>query len=372
MLYLVFITGGIYITVIAFFLYGWEKLRPFEPTVNKYRTTISVIIPMRNEDTTITTLLEALFTQDYPTDLYEIIVINDHSSDQSLEKALQYKKSNCRILSLPNSISGKKAAIRYGIEAANNQLIVTTDADCYMGNNWLRCLAGYFEKNEPVMMLAPVLAANPGKHTSLFNKMLALELMSLLVSTAGATAIGHPIMCNGANLAFVRSVYPEISHLFNNAKVQSGDDIFALLTLKKKYPGRIHFIKSKEATVFASMPLMLNSFIGQRKRWTAKAKFYTDPAIIATALVVLAINLLLLTDLLWGLLKGNFSYFLILFFLKSAIDFPVLQRVTAFFDKQKLMQWFPVVQSFYFLYVCFTVFAAFISPIKWKGRLIQQ
>src|ERR1035437_2793953 len=213
MLYLVVITGGIYITVIAFFLYGWEKLRPFELTVNNYRTTISVIIPMRNEEATITSLLEALSAQDYPVDLFEIIVIDDHSSDQSLKKARQYQKSNCRILSLPELVSGKKTAIRYGIETANNQLIVTTDADCYLGNKWLRCLAGYFEKKEPVMMLAPVLAAKSGEYNSLFNKMLTLELMSLLVSTAGAAAIGYPVMCNGANLAFVRSVFPEIKHL---------------------------------------------------------------------------------------------------------------------------------------------------------------
>jgi poly-beta-1,6-N-acetyl-D-glucosamine synthase len=374
MLYLVVITGGIYITVIAFFLYGWEKLRPFDPYVNNCKTTISVIIPIRNEETTITRLLQALNLQDYPTDLYEIIVIDDHSCDQSLEKVRQCQKSNCRILSLPEHVSGKKMAIRYGIETSNNQLIITTDADCCMGDKWLRCLAAYFEKKEPVMILGPVLAdqANSGRQKSVLASMQELELLSLLVSTAGAAAIGYPIMCNGANLAFVRSVYPEIRYLYDNTKVRSGDDIFALLTLKKIHPGRIHFIKSKDAAVYASMPLTLNSFIGQRKRWTAKAKFYNDPAIIITAFVVFAINLLLLISLLFGIIKGDFSYFLILFFMKSAIDFPALQRVTSFFDKKKLMRWFPVVQSFYFLYVCFTVFAAFISPIKWKGRLIQQ
>jgi glycosyltransferase involved in cell wall biosynthesis len=372
MLYLVIITGSIYILVIASFLYGWEKLKSFTPSENSCKTTISVIIPMRNEENSITKLLEALSTQDYPTSLYEIIVIDDHSSDQSVEKALKYEKNNCRVMSLPVNTSGKKAAIRYGIETANNQLIVSTDADCYIGNKWLRSFADYFEKNEPVMMLAPVLTTNSGKHNSIFTQMLSLELMSLLVSTAGASAIGFPIMCNGANLAFVRSVYPEISYLYDNVKVRSGDDIFALLTLKNKYSGRIHFIKSKEASVYASMPPSLNSFIGQRKRWTAKAKFYNDPAIIFTALVVFAINSLLFICLLWWIFKGNFSYFLVLLFMKSAIDFPVLQRVTAFFETKKLMRWFPVVQSFYFLYVCFTVFAAFISPIKWKGRLIQQ
>jgi hypothetical protein len=161
-------------------------------------------------------------------------------------------------------------------------------------------------------------------------------------------------------------------HLYDNDKVRSGDDIFVLLTLKKTYPKRIHFIKSNDAAIYTSLPLQMNSFFRQRKRWAAKARYYNDPAIIVTALIVFSINFLLLVCLLLGLWKGNFANFIILFLLKSAIDFPVLQRVTAFFNEKRMVKWFPAVQSFYFLYVCFTVFAAFFSPITWKGRLIQQ
>jgi glycosyltransferase involved in cell wall biosynthesis len=399
MIWAVLIAGGIYIMVIAFFLYGWEKLKGFTPAQRECKTFVSVIVPMRNEQLTITRLLYDLYGQNYPADLHEIIVVNDHSTDQSSQKAGYFQKDNIKILSLPESHAGKKAAIRFGIEAARGELIVTTDADCHIGNNWLRCLAEYYEKYSPVMILGPVIASprpsasgrtsSPKERESGlslhigeaslsgrgqeggFPQMQALELFSLLGSTAGAVANGYPIMCNGANLAFVKTIYPEIEHIYKNEKIRSGDDMFVMLELKKKYPNKIHFLKSTEATVNTLLINNLFSFFRQRKRWAAKAKFYNDISISGTALIVFLVNMLLMTCLVIGFVKGNFFYFLILFLIKSAIDFPFLYRVTTFFGEKQLMRWFPVVQSFYFLYVCFTAIAAMITPITWKGRVIK-
>ncbi len=393
MIWAVLIAGGIYIMVIAFFLYGWEQLRSFTPAQRECKTFVSVIVPMRNEQLTIARLLDDLCEQNYPADLYEIIVVNDHSTDQSSQKAGYFQKDNVKILSLPECHAGKKAAIRFGIEAARGELIVTTDADCYIGNNWLRCLAEYYEKYDPVMILGPVIASpqpsasgrtsSPKERKSgtsspigegqegVFSQMQALELFSLLGSTAGAVANGYPIMCNGANLAFAKAVYPEIEHIYKNKKIRSGDDMFVMLELKKKYPNKIHFLKSTEATVNTLLINDLTLFFRQRKRWAAKAKFYNDIIISGTALIVFLVNMLLMTCLVAGFVNGNFSYFLILFLIKSAIDFPFLYRVTTFFGKKRLMRWFPVVQSFYFLYVCFTAIAAMITPITWKGRVMK-
>jgi cellulose synthase/poly-beta-1,6-N-acetylglucosamine synthase-like glycosyltransferase len=371
MIYLVVVAGGIYIVIIGSFLYGWERLKKYAGPERKGNVSISVIIPMRNEGTTLNKLLGALCQQNYPKGLFEIIVIDDHSTDCSLEEAMRWQSNNIIILSLPENVSGKKAAVRYGIDASKGELVVSTDADCYMKNNWLRCLVSYFEENKPVMMLGPIMAATSAE-SGLFARVQALELFSLLGSTAGAAAIGQPIMCNGANLAFARSVYPEIKYLYDNEKVHSGDDIFALLALKKKYPGRICFIKSMDAVIYTSLPQNLGTFFRQRKRWVAKAKFYKDPAIIIAAVAVFVVNFLLFISLFMGIVMGNFSYFLTLLMMKTAIDFPLLLRVTAFFGQKRLIWWFLLVQSFYFLYVCFTVFAAFISPIKWKDRLIRQ
>jgi len=371
MIYLVYISGGIYIIVIASFLYGWKRLNAFSSLQSNFRTLVSIVIPMRNEEDSIVKLLNELSQQNYPIDLYEIIVVDDHSRDKSFERASKFQNEHVKTLSLPDSLTGKKAALRHGIDATNGHLILTTDADCTVGKNWIKCFATYFEVFNPVMMLGPVMA-HPLHKNNTFEQMQMLELFSLLGATAGSASIGMPIMCNGANLAFAKNVYPKIQHLYNNEKVHSGDDIFTLLTLKKIFPGRIHFIKSLEASVYTLLPDNLNAFFNQRKRWAAKTKYYRDVSIIATAAIVFGINLLLIINLVIGIIKLDLSDFLILWCLKSVVDFPLLYTVTSFYGEKRLMRWFPVVQSFYFLYVCLTVVGTFISPTKWKERLIKQ
>jgi cellulose synthase/poly-beta-1,6-N-acetylglucosamine synthase-like glycosyltransferase len=370
MIWIVFIAGSIYILVIASFLCGWEKLKVFTPAQSEYKTFVSVIVPMRNEQDTIGGLLGDLCRQTYPLHLLEIIVIDDHSSDKSIQSALHFQQQHVRVMSLPENVKGKKAAIRYGIENAGGDLILSTDADCRVEENWVRCVTEYYEKYSPSLILGPVVAS-PLLSNKPFYQIQSLELFSLLGSTAGSIANKHAIMCNGANLAFPKSLYSEIKYIYENEKISSGDDMFLLLELKKKYRSKIHYLKSKEAIVNTVLPDNIVSFFRQRKRWAAKAKFYSDYDMISTSLIIFSVNLLLLIAFVTGFIKTDFSCFLILILMKSSIDFLFLLRITNFFRKERIMKWFPIVQSFYFLYVCFTAIAALITPVNWKERITK-
>jgi len=379
MIWIVFLMGGIYFFVIVSFFYGWEKLKLFVIKEEKKLPIVSVIIPMRNEEDNIGNLLNDLSMQTYPTNFFEVIVVDDHSTDQSIKKAKEGDQHNFTILKLSAGFSGKKDALNYGIKKSKGELIITTDADCRTGINWIKSIASFYQKNNPVMIMAPVIAFI--QHTKsksgivsplkkILPKLMELEMYSLLGSTSGSAAIGHPVMCNGANLAFPKSVYPEIENIFENKSIKSGDDIFSMLELKKKHYGKVYFLKSKEATVYTHLPTNIIAFFRQRSRWASKSRFYEDPFIIFTALTVFGINLLLSVLLVHGLLTNNLLYFLILFLIKSSIDLPFLLSVTSFFSERKLMVWFPIAESLYFLYVCVTVFVAFILPIGWKGRKV--
>lgn len=362
---LALITGTLYLLVIASFYYGWEKLKCFKPKPLIHFPKVSVIIPMRNEAQNISSLLDDLINQDYPVRNLEIIVIDDHSVDNSLQMAMLYQNLNTSILSLPDGKHGKKAALLYGIENSSGEIILTTDADCKVNFSWVRTFASYFASHKVALALGPVISS---QNSYLFEKIQSLELFSLLGSTAGSATIGYPVMCNGANLAFHKKIFPEIKHLYQNHVAKSGDDIFVLLEVKKKYPGGIHFIKSKGATVYTQIASTPGSFFTQRGRWVSKSKHYRDPAIIFVALVVFTTNLLLTISLGYGVFSGNLHSFIILFFIKSLIDFPFLLKVTTFFGKKKLLTWFPLVQSIYFIYVCITVIVALVAPLGWKGR----
>jgi len=367
MIWITIIAGSLYLGLISLFLYGWEKLNTYSPTPRQFHAIISVIISMRNEETNIKLLLLDILRQKYPSELIEVIVIDDHSTDNSIEEVKSISSKNIHLYYLSETLTGKKAAINKGIENAHGDIIITTDADCRVPETWLSTIAGYFGDHSPSLLLSPVC----GISHSFYSDIQALEIFSLQGSTAGAVAINHPVMCNGANLAFPKNIYHDIQHIYNEKNIHSGDDMFLLHELKGKYPNEIHFLKSKQAAVYTAMTSNLTSFFRQRKRWTSKAKFYTDIDTILTALIVFGMNVTLLLTIIYGINSGISLPFIILFIAKSFIDFIFLYRVTGFFGQKRLMWWFPIVQSFYFLYICFTVLSALFTSNSWKERRIK-
>ncbi len=112
-------------------------------------TMVTVVVAARNEAGNIEPLLESLARQDYPHDLLEIIIVNDNSTDRTpivvsgfIER--NRLQSGLRMRLIYNPFSGKKRAIRYGIEKASGELILTTDADCTVGPGWVSAHAGAF------------------------------------------------------------------------------------------------------------------------------------------------------------------------------------------------------------------------------------
>ena len=148
--------------------------------------------------------------------------------------------------------------------------------------------------------------------------------------------------------------------------------MFALIRLKKLFPGKIHFLKSSLAVVRTYLPESFREFIYQRARWAAKARFYNDWVISFTALLVFAINFALLCFFCMGVFHFQWVPFVVLLFLKTIIDFPFLLSVSRFFNRPRLIFWFPLVQSFYFLYVSFTAAFSFVVPKLWKGRRMMH
>ena len=137
--------------------------------------------------------------------------------------------------------------------------------------------------------------------------------------------------------------------------------MFVLQLLKKKYPKQIHFLKSTDCLVRTNLSENLRSFLRQRRRWAGKAVYYNDPDILLSGFIVLFINLLLLVSFLTAVVTSHYIPFASLFLTKSVIDFIFLYRITGFFGEKRLIRWFPLVQCFYFLYVCFTVLSSVLE-----------
>lgn len=361
----------LYAALIAWFTYGWMSLPAFWHKGDQ-DISFSVIIPARNEAQHIMQLLILMRNQQYPKEQFEVIVVDDHSSDATASiverKIASGFLKNVRLLKADqlNGKAGKKNALSLGIANAANPWIVTVDADCIAGRHWLESLAGFIAQQQPDMVIGQVAVA-PVK--TLFSQLQALEFMSLSGTTAGAAAIGMPIMCNGANLAFQKEYFEKVGGYDGNKTYASGDDVFLLHKFKKLQGARISFLKSHGGLVYTRASVSLKEFFRQRGRWAGKAGGYRDGFTLFTGFVVAIFNLLLSAGIVWGVLFSGQVLMLALLVLvfKAVIDFPVLFSVTGFLRRRELMWLYPALSLIYPFYVTASLFCGFFLKPSWKG-----
>ncbi len=368
--YIVLPIAGIYSLTILLFYIGWMKLRTFISSGIFDTIPISIIVACRNEEDNILHLLKSLSKQTYPKENTEIIIIDDHSEDNTRKIIAEYIEKNkfIKLLELPDNKTGKKEALAYGIKNSYSDIIITTDADCTTNKNWLKTIVNYYIQFKPKLLVGPV--AFNYRNNNIFQKLQAFEFLSLIGSGAGAIGINQSIMCNGANLLFEKSLY-ENSNIKNH--IASGDDIFLMLYAKRINKKSIHFIKSKEAIVYTRPVKSVKELLNQRIRWTSKSKAYRDFDIIFTALVVTFANLVLAFSFVYTIWDFSFlNTFILLFIIKSIFDLLILIPVTKFFHTVKLLWLVFPLQIIYPFYIVFTVIFGLIGNFNWKDRYFQE
>ena len=361
----------IYFIFIILFYRAWNKTQEFEYRAESPDLQISVIIPARNEALQIGKLLSDLKIQQFNPRDYEIIIVNDHSEDNTLEIVEKYKPhlSNLKIINLPNDGYGKKKAILKAVENSKGELFVTIDADCRISSEWLSTISSFYNIYKPRLIIGALIYH---EEKDIFDCMQSLEILGLIASGAGAAILGYPILCNGANLAFTRETY-NLLYPSVHLDVASGDDIFLLSEVKKRWPGQIQFLKSSKATVRTKPEINFHQFIEQRKRWTSKAKFYNDFDIIFVASLVFFSNLSILISLFLIFFKIKFFFiFVVLFGLKSIPDLLLLNSIATFFEKRRILRYFWITQLVYPIYIVFMAVYGNSGKIKWKNRIINQ
>lgn len=353
------------------------RLPEFSSHEKQARTRFSVIIPARNEETYIGNCLDALFAQSYPEELFEVIVINDHSTDgtETVVHAYQQQHRNLRLLNLHDLLNGKqlnaykKKAIELAIEQSSGNWIVTTDADCTVQADWLLLYDHYIQEKDPVFVAAPVMFRHTGSFLSAFQQ---LDFISLQGITAAAVSAGYHSMCNGANIAYRKDVFYEVGQFRGIDQIASGDDMLLMHKIKQAYPNRLGYLFSKKAIVTTEPMHDWRSFLNQRIRWASKADKYQDKSIFPVLALVLAVNALLLLLLIWGsFVEGGWTNWLLLVALKTLVELSLMIPAAAFFQKRAILVWFPFMQPFHILYTVIAGWLGKFGSYQWKGRTVN-
>lgn len=350
---------ALYVLMIAAFAVGWLRLRPFSPKM-PMKTPISLVVCCKNEAKNLPRLLASIAAQTHPN--FEVVFANDHSTDQTAKILGEFCQNHTFSTYFSTDGTGKKNALREAVSRATNDIIVCTDADCTLQPTHLQTIAAYFEAENPDLLLGGVRIE---AQKSLFAQLQALEFASLIASTAGACALRMPIMCNGANLAFKKSVFIELSGQLCDHEI-SGDDQF-LLFAAKRARCRIRFLKAADTIVTTQPQATLGKFLRQRGRWTSKSKSYTDPQTIATACIVFATSMLILTDFIGIFFNRCFIVpFAIAFGLKLATDSAFLTIFMPFTNQQRLLFHTFVLSAIYPIYIVCAVLHGLVGSKRWK------
>lgn len=354
-----------YLGVITLFIWGW-----FRTPVLKYKPIreyplVTILIPVKNEERNIRNLIHDIADQTYPTQRIEVLIIDDHSTDDTVNvvQGLCLQYNFLSLIRNPPENRGKKKALWLGIENSKGEFIITTDGDCCFPKTWLEAMVQHYLAFPLHLLIGPVFIK---RRKGLFHSFQELEFLSLIASGAGASGIGHPILCNGANLGGHQSLFVKGSSVYQ-ADIASGDDIFLLLELKKQNVPSV-FIKDAEAAVETENTSNLKKFINQRSRWTFKSRFYRDWDVILVAIIVLFTNCFLVAGLFYSFVTPQFlSTFLLYYILKCVVDYILLYYVAKFFNRKNLLRYFLIHQFLYIFYVSFVGIAGHFAGEKWKN-----
>ncbi|MCA0131589.1 glycosyltransferase family 2 protein [Winogradskyella alexanderae] len=367
-----------YLLVMSSLVYGFDRMAVFKLSDKKAKTKFSVVIPFRNEAANLPALLQSLSELEYPKSHFEILLINDDSTDNSdniINEFLKLENSklniDIRVISnIRNTDSPKKDAITLAAKKAKNDWILTTDADCILPKYWLDVFDEKIQLTDAVAIVGPITLI---KENAFINKFQSLEILALQGATIGGFGIKRPLMCNGANFCYSKFAFYECGGFEGNTDIASGDDLFLLEKLTKRFKNKVHYLKAESAIVLTKPENTLKGLIQQRLRWTSKNSNYSNWLTKIVGLIVFMgnLSLIMLLPLVIFNIVGN-RVAIALLVIKLSIDFLLLFKAARFFNRENCLNSFLLSSFIYPMFSVYIVFLSLFSSYDWKGRTFRK
>ena len=335
-------------------------------TIQPKKLPISIIICAKNEEENIKKYFPLIAAQNYPD--YEIVLIDDASSDETLELFEAYEKeyANVKLVKVQNNEAfwgNKKFALTLGIKAAKNEYLVFTDADCYpVSNDWLLQISSQFTKEKTIVL---GYGAYEKVKNSFLNKIIRFDAVVNVTQYFSWAKLGKPYMGVGRNLAYKKSEFFNVRGFMDHMKIRSGDD--DLFINQAATAANTEILFSPESFTQTAPKTTLQDWSSHKKRKAATAQFYKGfdqfqlGFFLFSQVSFFVLAILLLT----------FQYQWII--ITSIIGFRYLfSWITLGYSASKLkekdvMYWYPIIE----LILIFTQVIVFIKnifskPVHWK------
>ncbi len=332
----------------------------------------SIVVSARNEKENVAAFLREISKQSFSNKQFELIIIDDASSDNTageFETHLKNSEINYQLIKQPTH-QGKKINIAQAISLAKGDVIITTDADvCYRDNLWLETISHYFSSESCDMLIMPIDFENK---MSIISRFQTVENIALTAITAGYSGINQPFLCNGANLAFKKEAYLTVNGYEKHLQVSSGEDVFLLEDLKNINSKAIIYGFNKHLIIKTQPQESIHGFISQRLRWAYKAKYSSNYLNLSVGIIVMLANLIYLALIVALVKQSVFVYYLSIFALtKLFFDFLLLFLASTFLGRVKYMALLFPFECVYWIYALFIGIASMFVKPMWKGVKIN-
>ena len=364
---------AVYVREILTFYTGLSNHRT---GTNTARPFISVLVPARNEEDAIGICVGSLLAQDYPADHYEIIVIDDQSTDATaaIVEGLCAAQPSLRLLRVadrPAGVSPKINALQYGINDSRGEIIFTTDADCFVQPSWLSTCVRAFEETVGVVTSTTIFQNKQGVAPMLFGIQF-LDFLSHTACAAGAIGHGSVNNCNGSNMAYRRSAYELAGGYAALASLNTGDDSLLAQRIASETSYQVRFVTDPAAQVTTYPVASWKGFMLQRMRWAAQTSDYRADTLLFLISTFIYYVLLITTGIASFFSRDYLMLFAAGYVPKLAVDYLILHRFTGMTRTRHLMKYYFAAAVIHIPVIFLAVAGGYFAKFEWKGRPVER
>ena len=357
------------------FLSGGLRRPPAAGTGNDLH--YSVIVAARNEAANIGACLDALVAQTIAMERFEIIIVNDRSTDGTGAIIDEYCRQypHLRHLSIsetPPGLSPKKYAVAQGVAAAVHDIIVFTDADCIVPPAWLATIGTHFRSDVGLVQGITAYRYVKGMNR-LFFRLQALDFLSHGIVAAAAIGAGLPINSNANNFAFRREAFIEAGGLTGSiGHIVSGDDDLLLQKIWNLGTWKITYMTDPDGAVVTMPTMTPRALLHQRARWGSKTVHYNPRQILLLSGVFLFyLTIIFSAALSWAdprLLSLTGVLLLVKYAGESVIMVPGLHR----FGHTELLPLLPLASLIQLPLVITAIILGIFGTFVWKDQSFSR
>jgi len=354
------VLGVGYFLLMSFISLALGKLKRYRV---KYFPFISIVVAARNEEENIEILLNSLSDLKHDSAMFEIILVDDDSSDntRSIMEKYSSEHNNWYVLyhrKSSGSLKGKKGAMALGIENSKGEIILTTDADCFVPENWIKSMIGCFKPD-----VGMVLGHSPvRRQKGFFNILQRFDTICESAVAAASCYLNKPTHSNGRNLAFRKKTFLEVGGYNKISQISTGDDFFLSKIISTSTKWKFIYNTDPNSFVTTKPERFGKKYIHQQLRRNSKAFYLTLPLFIVASWIFLfhaALVALLFT-------KTGCCIFFVLLGLKFSSEFiPVIISANKF-NQKDLLKYFPLLWIIYPVFIITFAVLGSLQFYRWK------